>query len=65
MVGVVNVVVVGGTGGDPRRVVGIHCKAGKGRTGTMICAYMVHSGAYNQSTNSIMLQDKSLFHLGK
>jgi len=43
---------------DPRNVCVVHCMAGLGRTGTVICAYMLYCGLYGSA-------DAALRHFGK
>ena len=45
-------------------VIAVHCKAGKGRTGLMICAYLVFIQAYDDKT-SIEVYGKRRAHNGK
>lgn len=40
-------------GADPKNVVAVHCKAGKGRTGVMICSLLVFSGAVSSSYEAL------------
>ena len=37
---------------DPENVIAIHCKGGKGRTGTMICVWLIESGTFEQASVS-------------
>nr|XP_020454010.1 phosphatidylinositol 3,4,5-trisphosphate 3-phosphatase TPTE2-like isoform X2 [Monopterus albus]XP_020454012.1 phosphatidylinositol 3,4,5-trisphosphate 3-phosphatase TPTE2-like isoform X2 [Monopterus albus] len=38
---------------DPRNVIAIHCKGGKGRTGTMVCTWLIDSDQFESAQDSL------------
>ena len=38
---------------ERKRVVSLHCKGGKGRTGTMICAILIDMGLFSNARDSL------------
>ncbi|KAG8452784.1 hypothetical protein GDO86_004541 [Hymenochirus boettgeri] len=38
---------------DPKNVIAIHCKGGKGRTGTMVCTYLIDCDQFESAAESL------------
>jgi PTEN phosphatase family protein len=38
---------------DPENVIVVHCKGGKGRTGTMICVWLIETGVFSSAEDSL------------
>ncbi|XP_062262971.1 putative tyrosine-protein phosphatase TPTE isoform X1 [Platichthys flesus] len=38
---------------DPRNIIAIHCKGGKGRTGTLVCTWLIDSDQFENAQDSL------------
>ena len=38
---------------DASNVIAVHCKGGKGRTGTMICCWLLESGSFESARDAL------------
>nr|XP_022341345.1 phosphatidylinositol 3,4,5-trisphosphate 3-phosphatase TPTE2-like [Crassostrea virginica]XP_022341346.1 phosphatidylinositol 3,4,5-trisphosphate 3-phosphatase TPTE2-like [Crassostrea virginica] len=38
---------------DDKNIIAVHCKGGKGRTGTMICTWLIHTELFEQAEESL------------
>ena len=45
------------TSRDPDNVIAIHCKGGKGRTGTVVCSWLIDQGKFN---NAKVTRDRAI-----
>lgn len=39
---------------DERNIVAVHCKAGKGRTGIMICCYLLYAREFHSAKDALV-----------
>lgn len=44
-----------------KNVVAIHCNHGKGRTGTIICCFLLYCGQFTESSNAMIYYAKKRF----